>query len=241
VIADQRRAVYILHALSVDDTEKLVLSTIAGDRTAWHALQLAIEPTIMRMARRHRDLRRKGLADLPDDLADIRTASLERLVHADFSNLRNFLERRERAEAGAAAESFDAWLYGVVDFVIREHLRRRFGRAPKVSAHDAPRVQPSKRELSSYAGRIDDGPEPGLLHEIGVTTRLTIAEILAYIDSAFSPREAEALRLHYVDGQSFEGIATQLGFDSAKEAERVIRRLNGRLRYRFLSTGETER
>jgi DNA-directed RNA polymerase specialized sigma24 family protein len=223
----------MLHATGVEDTVKLVLRTLSGDADAWQALQVAVEPTILRMARRHRDLRRKGLAGLADDLAEIRTAALERLARSNFGNLRSFVERQAPGEA-PSPESFEAWLYGVVDFVIREHLRKRFGRAPKLSDTPASGPRPSKRDLQSHAGRLDDQPERSLLNSVSVTTRLTLAQIFEYIDAEFTPLEVQAVRLYFMEDKSFDEIAHVLELEHGVGAERLIRRLNARLRYRFL-------
>ena len=223
-----------LPACSVEDTSVLVQRTIEGVPGAWSALQALIEPTIVQIVRRHRDLRRKGLADQPDDVSEVRTAALERLARNGFQNLRNFVEQTaERPRS----ESFDSWLYGVVDFAIRDHLRKRFGRAPKLPSTEASRPQPSKRDLQSQAGRLDDegeDPQRGLLEVVSVTTRLTLGEILAFIHSTFSPAEVNAIQLYYVDGSGYEDIAVALSLRDAKEAEQLIRRLNARLRHRFL-------
>jgi DNA-directed RNA polymerase specialized sigma24 family protein len=218
----------------VDDTQKLVHRILAGDNDAWRDLQTRVEPTILGIARRHRGLRRKGLAQLPDDVAEVRTASLERLAQDDFRNLRNFVERGADADRGSP-QSFDAWLYGLVDYVIRDHIRSRYGRAPKLPGEQAGRAQPSKRDLQSHAGRLDDEPERNFLSVVSVTTKLTIGEIFAYIATAFTAQEAQAVRLYFGEGQSYEEIARALQLDNAKLAEQLIRRLNARLRYRFLT------
>jgi DNA-directed RNA polymerase specialized sigma24 family protein len=227
----------IVPKLGVDDTLKLVQKTIDGDTAAWTALQALLDPTIVRITRRHQSLRRKGLAEQVDDISEVRTSSLQRLKANGFHNLRSFMERHAE---GAAAESFDSWLYGVVDFAIRDHLRQRFGRAPKVPAAEGGRVQPSKRDLGSRAGRLDDEPERNLLTAAGVTTHLTVAEIMAFIAENFSADEARAVQLHYLEGRSYAELATALSLRDAKQAEQLIRRLNARLRYRFAPSGEEE-
>jgi DNA-directed RNA polymerase specialized sigma24 family protein len=218
---------------SVEDTSVLVRRTVDGVPGAWPALQALLEPAIAQIVKRHRDLRRKGL-DRPDDVAEVRTASLERLARNDFQNLRKFLEQ---VAEHPRSESFDAWLYGVVDFAVRDHLRKRYGRAPKLPSTDASRPQPSKRELQSQAGRLDDeseDPQRSLLEVVSVTTRLTLVEIFAFIADTFSPAEVTAIQLYYVDGNGFAEIADALALPDAKHAEQLIRRLNARLRHRFV-------
>ena len=225
---------HIVPQARVEDTLKLVERVLAGELAAWTLLQAELDPLIVRMVRRHRDMRRKGLAEQVDDVAEVRTAVLERLAAHDFQNLRNFTARKLEGER---ADSFEGWLYGVVDFAIRDHLRKRFGRAPKVPAAQGGGVQPSKRDLQSHAGRLDLEPERNLLSVVGVTTRLTLAEVLAFITESFTPEEVKAVQLYYLEGQGYAEIAGALALSDAKQAEQLVRRLNARLRYRFAPEG----
>jgi DNA-directed RNA polymerase specialized sigma24 family protein len=214
----------------VSETLKLVQRTLSGDASAWTALQAALEPIISTMVRRHAGLRRKGLADRLDDVAEVRTVVLERLAHNDFLNLRSYVAR---IVGCTNPQSFEGWLYGNVDYAVLDHLRNRFGRAPKRTAFEVGRILPSKRDLQSCAGRLEDDAEREPFEVAGVTTRLTLAEIGAYIENALSAEEAEAVRLHYVESRTFEEIATALGLEDARAANQLIRRLTARLRYRF--------
>lgn len=216
------------------DLDVLVQQTVAGDSQAWRTLQGLIQPTILAIARAHRGLRGKGLASLPDDLADVVAATLERLARSDYQNLRRYLERQAQADA-SSQESFDGWLYHTVDFVIREHLRSRFGRAPRASELPPARPRPSKRDLQSQAGRLDEGElDRAFLRTMGLTARVTVSEIFRYIESDFTADEAQALRLYYAEDGGFAEIARALNLADDKAAERLIRRLNARLRYRFV-------
>lgn len=222
----------------MDDVETRVRLASEGDRDAWRALQAQLEPAILSIARRHRGLRKAGLADLPDDLAEVRTATFEWLSRANFQNLHDFLARNPDSGDGLAS-SFDNWVYGAVDFVIRAHLRARFGRAPKLPADGSGPVRPSKRDLQSKAGRLDQGSvERAFLVTLGMTVKLTLGEIFAHIQSDFSSDEARAMHLYYAEERSFEEIAAAIGLSDAKEAEKLIRRLNARLRYRFSQESE---
>lgn len=219
----------------MDDTLKLVEQTIQGDVAAWTALQALLDPVIVRIARRHHSLRRKGIVEA-DDISDVRTAALERLASKQFNNLRSFMERSAQRPQ---PESFDSWLYGVVDFAIRDHVRKRFGRAPKLPAAQSGVVQPSKRDLQSQAGRLDDEQERRLLMASGVTTRMALAEILAFMRESFTPDELHAAQLYYMEGRDYAEIARSVDLDDAKAAEQLIRRLNARLRYRFSESAGT--
>jgi DNA-directed RNA polymerase specialized sigma24 family protein len=227
-------ALLIVPQASVEDTLKLVQRVLGGDLAAWTSLEAALDPLIVRMVRRHRDMRRKGLAEHVDDVSEVRTGVLERLAAHNFQSLRTFAERKVEQER---ADSFEGWLYGVVDFATRDHLRKRFGRAPKVPAAQGGGVQPSKRDLPSQAGRLDLEPERNLLSAAGVTTRFTLADVLAFIDESFAPDEVKAVRLYYLEGQGYTEIASALALPEPKQAEQLIRRLNARLRDRFAPEG----
>ena len=209
----------------------LVQAVVAGDAGAWQRLVQLLCPRIEAIASGHDELRSRQLNGNQDDVADIRTASLERLSRRHHHNLVRYLEQRERR--GEQAQSFDSWLYGAVDFVIRDHLRKRFGRAPKKREGGSP--QPGKRDLNSQARRLDAEPlDRALLDTIGMTTRLTLAEIFAVIDRDFQALESQALQLYYAQERSFAEIAQTLRLASERDAEKLIRRLNARLRYRFM-------
>lgn len=214
---------------------KLLQRTLARDTSAWTSLQAELDPLVTKMARRHAGLRRKGLAERIDDLAEIRTAVFERFADDDFKNLRSYVARNEGT---ANPQSFESWVYGSVDYAILEHMRRRFGRRPKSASQNAERSQPSKRDLHSHAGRLDDEHESS--ESASVTTRLTLAQIGAFIESALTAEEAEAIRLHYMENQTFQEIAVALGLSDAKAANQLIRRLNARLRYRFVARAADE-
>jgi hypothetical protein len=229
------------------DIEELVRRSIEGDADAWRALQTTLQPTVLAIARGHQQLRSKGLAGLPDDLSEIVTATFERLSRSDYHNLKSFVAKQTQAAspAGLAGQarttSFDSWLYGAVDFAIREHLRQRFGKKPELSSDVAARVQPSKRDLQSQAGRFEDIEfERAFLHTVGMTAKLTVAQIYAHIEREFGVHEARAMHLYYAQDRDFAQIASELGLSDEREAAKMIRRLNARLRYRFLDEGDGE-
>jgi DNA-directed RNA polymerase specialized sigma24 family protein len=211
-----------------------VRAVVSGDAAAWSALMRDAAPEIAAIARAHPDLRSRGLAGNVDDVNEVVTATLERLAQHDFKNLRRYLAQCEMVDA-QRAQSFDSWLYGAVDFTIREHLRQRFGRAPKsVPLEDSTRARPSKRDLHTGATQLEgEGLERVLAESLGMTAQLTLREVLDYVAVSFTAQEASALRLYYEESQSFAEIAATLGLEDEQAADKLIRRLNARLRYRF--------
>lgn len=212
--------------------ETLISAVIAGDRDAWRRLAEQLSPRIDAIARAHPQLRSRGLTGSPDDLAEVGTATLERLVRNEYQNLRRFVERR--AQSSGTPQSFDSWLYGAVDYTVRDHLRKRYGRAPRAAELESARPLPSKRDINSHAGGLDAMQlDPTYLQRFGMTVRLTVSEIFEYAEREFSEVESDAMHRYYRRDQDFEEIADALGLEDAVEAEKLIRRLNARLRYKF--------
>ena len=219
-----------------DNTLSIIRDAVAGDVHAWQQLIESVAQQLSTLARANRSLRAKGLVN-QDDVNEVVTLTLERLRKNNFRNLRQFLEQCDRAET-EAGRSFDAWLYGAVNLTVREHMRQRYGRAPARSSEPAnapERVLLSKRDVGSTAGRLTELDEQSgqVLPEI--TTRLTLAEILTAIQEDFSAEEALAVRMYYGEELSYSELAGRLELVSADAAEKLIRRLKARLRYRFSS------
>lgn len=216
--------------------DSLVQATISGDANAWRSLQTELCAAVEEMARCHDSLRARQLQGSSDEISEIRVATFERLARDNFRNLRRYQEQRD--QRGEHAQSLDSWLYGAVDYTVREHLRRRYGRAPTIGTDpllsDATLPKPSKRAVNTLADRFDAGVhEHVLAHTLGITAKLTAEAILGYIEQAFTPDEARALRMYYLEDQAFDDIATALSLESPQAADKLIRKLNARLRYRF--------
>jgi DNA-directed RNA polymerase specialized sigma24 family protein len=183
------------------------------------------------MARKHRSLHAKRLTGA-DDVSEVLTATLERLRRDEFRNLKQYLDQQVGLGPDAA-QSFDSWLYGALDYTVREYLRRRYGRAPKTLPEGHP--LPSKRDLGTNAVRIPTGVDLAAddAPAMGVTAQLTLGQIFGIVDSEFEPCEARALRMYYGEEKNFAEIAAELGLESAQAADKLVRRLNARLRYRL--------
>ena len=208
-----------------------VQAVVRGEPDAWHKFMAELAPAVASMATRNPQLRSRRQTS-PDDVAEIVTATFERLHRDNFRNLRHFLQQAENREAERTL-TFDSWLYGAVNYVVGDYLRQRYGRRP---AADAPPDQrrPSKRDLDSLAARIPTGMDlPAGRQGRGVTTQMTVAELLKLVADEFAPPEVRAFQLRFFEDRSFAEIAEALGMNDAQEVERLIRRINARLRYRL--------
>ena len=225
--------------IPTDSTPSLLAAVVAGDADAWQRLAAAIRPQIEAIARSHSELRQRGMHQSPDDVSELVTASLERLARQDHRNLRQFLEQHERNTAqGTKPQSFDSWLYGAVDYTIQDHLRKRYGRKSRANQLTDNVPRPSKRDINSYAGELEEERfDATYLRQLGITVRLTVAQIMDHIRSEFSAPEVDAMHRYYECDQSFEEIAHALNLGGAEEANKLIRRLNARLRHKFGADG----
>lgn len=218
------------------DLDALISAVLDGEEDAWPRLQAELLAPIEEMSRQHEALRVRQLQSSADEQSEIRIATLERLRRDDFRNLRRYREQRE--SRGEHAQTFASWIYGAVDYTIREHLRRRYGRAPSTDTtsptSSATSSNANKRAVNTLADRLDAAEhDRAFVHTLGMTAKLTVATIFEHIDAQFGADEARALRMYYLDDQSFDAIAKALDLQDPQAADKLIRKLNARLRYQF--------
>ncbi len=195
---------------------------MTGERATWSTLQELVLPTLERWARSHSGLKRRGLHRSEDDVRDVIVASLERLRRGGQA----YLASPDQAAEGA----FSRWLYGALDFAVRQHLRERFGRIRKLPAEPGA-LGPSKRDLNTLAGRYEEDEQA--LSRTGLTGEMTLRQVMTHVTRTFARDEALALTLYIERDASFEEVSDVLGLGSAADAERLIRKLKERLRVYF--------
>lgn len=227
--------------------DPLVLGVTRGDRAAWFQLTLYLEHWVSKQVPSHWRMRKARLSNSEDDVRDVLLEVIERVGHDDFRALRQYLERKVEAVPDVregfeqAHTTFANWLKGLVDFAIRDHVRKRYGRAPAkrtepVSPMAAPKQAVTKRDLHSWAvhptktqsGEFGGGANPA------VTGVLTARAILRYAQETFDERELRVFR-RYLEQASFEELADEFELEGKQAAEAEVRRLKERLRARFRS------
>jgi hypothetical protein len=232
---------------ALDDVvaDPLVIGVVHGDRAAWFELTLHIEAWVQAHVPRNWRMRRARLHGSEDDVRDVLLETLERLDRDDFRTLRQYLERKRAVvpdvraahEEAIVAPTFVAWLAGLVDFAIRDHVRRRYGRAPTGETQgdaEVPVARLSKRSLQSwavhpteaYSGRFGGGAPAGM------SRMLTARSILAYAAESFDERELSVFQ-RYLEQASFEELAQEFAFAGEDAVRAEIRKLKERLRARF--------
>lgn len=239
-----------------DRARALIDQVVAGGDGrlgAWRGLMVTLAPHLEAWSRGNRLLRRCRLAG-DDDARAVMVAVFERLAANDHANLRAFVAREAAAEADADALMADlarlgrldegdaaeadadaaptddapvkAWLLRLLDYVARDHVRRRFGWAEATDG-------PSKRDLGTDAARLDGVADAGARPPL--TDRLTVgrlvAEVRAYMASFPAPMQA-ALDL-WLDDHGFAEIAAALTLADADAARALVRAGQARLRERF--------
>lgn len=240
------------HIEPLDDVvaDPLVLGVIRGDRAAWFQLTLYIEYWVSGRVPKHWRMRRARLQHSEDDVRDVLLEVLERVGHDDFRVLHQYLERKRGAVPDVRARlpegteqpetTFVGWLAGLVDYAIRDHVRKRYGRKSAAEpgsdeGGDPPAPTLTKRDLHSWAVHPSE-PHSG---EFGgaspaVTRVLTARSILRYAAEAFEPRELAIFR-RYLEQASFEELAEEFGMAGKQAADAEVRKLKERLRARFRS------
>lgn len=224
--------------------DPLVLGVVRGDRAAWFQLTLYVEAWVARVVPTHWRMRKARLARSEDDVRDVLLEVLERIDHDDFRALRQYLERKVarvpdvRDRASAAPLTFASWLSGLVDYAIRDHVRKRYGRGPGQQAEPS-ESEPAlpltltKRDLHSWAvhpTRVQSGDFGGA--RPALSRVLTARSILRYAAEAFDARELQVFE-RYLEQASFDELAAEFALAGPEAARAEIRRLKERLRAHF--------
>lgn len=233
----------MIEALSDVVVDPLVYGVVHGDRAAWFQLTMHIEAWVEAHAPRHWRMRKARLASSHDDVRDVLLETLERVDRDDFAELRRYLAQKRAEVPDVRSEtreadtdlSFTAWLASLVDFAIREHVRKRYGRTSKASARpgDPARTGLSKRSLHSWAVHPSEGEAANTAGAtLGLSRILTARSILGYAEQAFDARELALFR-RYLEQSTFEELAEEFALASPELARAEVRRLKERLRARF--------
>src|SRR5690606_36023114 len=99
----------------------------------------------------------------------------------------------------AARPRFDLWLWKAVHYAVLGQIRAQTGPRPKRERKEEERPLLSKADVHSRAGRWDEEPGREFLRTLGMTARITSAEIFAWMEREFSAQEVRAMRLYYVE------------------------------------------
>jgi hypothetical protein len=198
---------------------------MGGDASAWKELVVQLEPLLLQLLRRARTLgpMRQNL----DDCRAVMIAVLERLSKDDFRGLRLFPPWAD-AHPG---KDFGDWIRIVTVNIARDHVSARLGEAarPGASPDEAPL---NKRMLNTLASVLPGSDDQRLAFLPSMTNVQTARELLEYAARSLESAQLRALR-RWMDGASFEELASELGLASPRDADKLVRAALARLRRHF--------
>lgn len=208
------------------DLEQLVLRAAAGDDAAWQELWRIVEPQLDRIIAQPRFLGRLGQRE--DDRRNIVLDVMARLAADDRKRLRGYVETR----AGNPDLRFLTWLRVVAKRVGIDYQRGHGNYIDRRRVADA----------SSPGKWIEPGTLPPGSQLPGerppVTDRGTAQQLLRYAAAELPDEQRRALEL-WVQSESYDAIAREIGAANATEAERKVRAAIERLRRKFRHEDDT--
>jgi len=194
---------------------------LGGDADAWQELVVQLEPRLIQLLRRSRTLgpMRHNL----DDCRAVMISVLERLRKDDYRGLRLF---QPWVEANPGKD-FGDWIRIVTVNMARDHVSSRLG--AKRAEGQAPL---NKRMLHTLASLLPGSDDPRLAYRPLMTHEQLARELLDYAGRTLDPAQFLALR-RWMDGASFDELATELGRATPRDAEKLVRAALARLRRHF--------
>lgn len=197
---------------------------ISGDAQAWEALVVRLEPLLLELLRRSRTL--GPMRHNVDDCRAVMISVLERLSKEDFRGLHLFLSW-SKANPG---KDFGDWIRIVTVNIARDHVSSRLGGAGAGAAEDEAPL--NKRMLNTLASLLPSDDDHRLAFRPSMTSVQTARELLEYAALALESVQLRALR-RWMDGASFEELASELGLSSPRDADKLVRAALARLRRQF--------
>lgn len=198
--------------------EELVNRVVRGDTTAWMSLFSKYGPVVVAIARANRSM---GSYRAEDDVRNVMAQVFERLRRDDYRALRTFPAWRDRS-----GKKFDDWITIVTVNVIRNYIATKLG-APR------PDKSSAKQLVNTFAGSLNiDGDEP--LVRPPMTNLETANQILTYAREHLA-EEQLAVLAGWLEGSSFEELATELHLADGRAADKLLRSALAKLRRHFAS------
>lgn len=206
-----------------DDLERWIAPAAAGEDLAWHALWKRLQPKLMQLLARPEFL---GLRDRDEDRRNIAVEVMARLRADGHRRLGMYLAaRRENPSL-----RFMTWLRIVTKRIGIDYLR---GHAEYVDR---------RRDATASANgawiALDPLPESSVMpgERPPVTAIQTARAMLAHADGALTEPQRRALA-RWLQGDSHDEIARDVGFADGAEAAKVVRAALERLRREFRGDG----
>lgn len=157
--------------------------------------------------------------DSEDDVRNVMASVFERLRRDDFRALRTFQLWHDKHPE----KSFPDWLTILTVNVVRNYITAKLG-AP------SPDGKSVKQLVNTYAETSPS--DDGLVYLPHATTKETARRILEYAQAHLPADQLSALA-GWLEGRSFEELATEHGLEDARAADRLVRAALARLRRQF--------
>jgi hypothetical protein len=198
--------------------EEIVARVIKSDPSAWMSLFSKYGPIVAAIARTNRSM--GSYRGNEDDVRNVMAQVFERLRRDDYRALRTFAPWREKN----AGKAFNDWLTIVTVNVIRNYIAKKLG-APKDDGKSA------KQLVNTYADAIVAGVDEPLVRP-QMTNKETANQILEYAREHLA-EEQLAVLAGWLEGSSFDELATELALGDAKAADKLLRSALAKLRRQF--------
>jgi hypothetical protein len=195
---------------------------VGGDDAAWKELVVQLEPHLIALLRRSRTL--GPMRHNVDDCRAVMISVLERMKKDDYRGLRLF----QPWVAANPEKDFGDWIRIVTVNMARDHVSSRLGDAAR--SDDEPPL--NKRMLNTLASLLPSDDDHRLAFRPLITNDQLARELMEYAVRTLDPVQLRALTL-WIQGGSFEELATELDLPRPQDATRLVRAALARLRRHF--------
>jgi len=199
----------------------VIEAVIAGDAQAWADLWNRIEVILKRTLRNPRIVGRMSRS--PDDQRNIFVELMSRLRDDDYRRLRLYLQMKTERPGLA----FSAWIRVVARRVAVDYMR---GHGDYIDKRRNRNPESAAGAWVALTNLPSDSRGAGI--RPAYTNRGAAMRMLRYAYSELPADQLEALEL-WITSTSFADIATRLGLETPKQAERNVRAALERLRRHF--------
>lgn len=174
-------------------------------------------PVVERIARTNRSMGSYRRSE--DDVRNVMAQVFERLRRDDYRALRLFIGWQNKNPR----KLFDDWLTIVTVNIVRNYVSSQLG----VRSDDG-------ASLKQLVGALSDAPVDDLELSVRphITTKETAQRILEFARASLVSDQFRVLAM-WLEGASFDDIASELHLPDAKATERLLRAALARLRRRF--------
>jgi uncharacterized protein (DUF2267 family) len=203
----------------VEDAEPLVEAVLRGDEDFGQLMVALWEPS-MRLVGGSKAMR--GLRASEDDVREVVTRLMTKLQRDDFRALRLHPPWKERHPD----KTFADWFKITAANVVRDFARERRG----TDRQRVPGELSKKRLLNDFAKTLPGEDSHGLRPP--VTDAQTARQLLEYARDRLPPEQLAALE-SWLQGASYDAIASSRGLDDAASAKRLVRAAVAVLRRHF--------